>query len=251
MFQSRPSGIFVYYEKVDAAVAEAPVAFQSRPSGIFVYYSIQSLLLWIEECVKVSIPSKRDFYLLHPKIDDLSINWNVTIHFNHVQAGFLFITSFVRRVSFQSGTLFQSRPSGIFIYYLSVIVISWPILGYVFQSRPSGIFIYYVPSTLEGIFLNLRFNPVQAGFLFITFIGEFFFKFDKFCFNPVQAGFLFITLVAFGGSIVALIWFQSRPSGIFIYYQGEGVELARKVVTRFNPVQAGFLFITNGISRLN
>jgi hypothetical protein len=39
--------------------------------------------------------------------------------------------------------------------------------------------------------------------------------------------------------------FQSRPSGIFVYYSNKLNELYTKVKDFcFNPVQAGFLFIT-------
>ncbi len=92
-----------------------------------------------------------------------------------------------------------------------------------FQSRPSGISIYYRQNKYSGVLLQKSFNPVQAGFLFITSFDNMFYRGSpqKVGFNPVQAGFLFITT----GVIITLIIPEPKRAC-------------------FNPVQAGFLFIT-------
>ena len=63
-----------------------------------------------------------------------------------------------------------------------------------FQSRPSGIFVYYKWEDYRLCKGKSRcFNPVQAGFLFITLEDLQILLYDIDRFNPVQAGFLFIT----------------------------------------------------------
>ena len=154
----------------------------------------------------VSIPSKRDFCLLH--------------HHQRDRNSHQYFRDIVE---------FQSRPSGIFVYYQAgydMDITQWAVItsSYLqFQSRPSGIFVYYysmrhlhsdmtdysvsIPSKRdfcllqtakagrgEETIIEASFNPVQAGFLFITHLNftglaELVGK----CFNPVQAGFLFIT----------------------------------------------------------
>jgi hypothetical protein len=75
----------------------------------------------------------------------------------------------------------------------------------------------------QVVTITSSFNPVQAGFLFITFLSRRLINSRLYCFNPVQAGFLFITMEDEDNDGVnppAAInkWFQSRPSGIFVYY---------------------------------
>jgi hypothetical protein len=92
-FQSRPSGIFVYYSfgfPINLAnFVCASQKFQSRPSGIFVYYDIAEKRL-AEYGLKVfqSRPSGIFVYYANLRLADL-----------------------------ESANLFQSRPSGIFVYY--------------------------------------------------------------------------------------------------------------------------------------
>jgi hypothetical protein len=99
--------------------------------------------------------------------------------------------------------------------------------GKAFQSRPSGIFIYYFSRNAGAtLVLDISFNPVQAGFLFITDLSSVIRQY------------------------VVRDEFQSRPSGIFVYYETERssqwLDIGRtgSKVKSFNPVQAGFLFIT-------